>query len=889
MPPPEKYVCIHGHFYQPPRENPWLEAVEIQTSAAPYHDWNERITAECYAPNGAARILNGYAKIARIINNYGRISFNFGPTLLSWLKDNAHRVYEMILDADARSRHRFAGHGSAMAQVYNHVIMPLASTRDKITQVRWGIADFESRFGRRPEGMWLSETAVDSETLEILAVHGIRFVVLAPHQCARIRKLPAKPARKGRSAKHAAKEGAALEAASAPDGASVPDPAAELVWKETPNASVDTTRPYIVHLSEGRSIAVFFYDGPRSRAIAFEGLLNNGEVFARRLLDGFSEKSDHAQIVHVATDGESYGHHHKYGEMALAFAIKFIEEQQGVRLTNYGEFLAKFPPAWEAQIVEDTSWSCIHGVERWRSNCGCNSGRPGWSQQWRTPLRESLDWLRDTLAPLVSQLGSRIFQNIDEARNSYISVILDRSPENIEAYLAAHSTHQLDQADLVRALELMELERHAQLMYTSCGWFFDDISGIETVQVIAYAARVLQLARTLFGEQAEGLEAEFERRLSAAQSNLPAWRDGARVYEIGARPMEVGLEQVGAHYAISSVFTSYPDQTDLFCYTVRRLQYSVETSGRGRLVTGKAHICSQITEEQETVVFAVLHFGDQNISAAVKRHKPEEDSTFDEFSRAARSAVVQADFPEVIRGFDRYFGGTTYSIRSLFRDEQQRIMELILRPRLQRVEASLASIYEDQASLLHFLSQSGLQRPPALTIAATFAINAGLRRALEAEPIDAVQLRIYLGLAQSDKVELEKPLLSYIADSQMKQALVQLQREVVTRGEHQTSALENALFVARTLSELPFERNLWQAQNIWYNVYRHLHDIARQAAAGAHANGDKTNGDAGPDAEARRAAAWEEKFNEIGRLMGISVDELVIEEPTPEAEPASHT
>ena len=895
VPSPGKYVCIHGHFYQPPRENPWLEAVETQPSAAPYHDWNERITAECYAPNGAARIVNGKGRIIRIVNNYSRISFNFGPTLLSWLKDNAHRVYQMILDADARSRQRFGGHGSAMAQVYNHVIMPLASTRDKITQVRWGIADFESRFGRKPEGMWLAETAVDFETLDILARNGIRFVVLAPHQCARVRKLQTLKGARGRSrsAKHVAKENVASVAVEAPaltaDGASspAPDAAAEPAWKETPNAGVDTTRPFLVQLSEGRSIAAFFYDGPRSRAIAFEGLLHDGETFARRLLGGFSDKADHAQIVHVATDGESYGHHHKYGEMALAWALKFIEEQEGVKLTNYGEFLEKFPPSWEAQIVDDSSWSCAHGIERWRSNCGCSSGRPGWNQQWRQPLREGLDWLRDAVAAMVQPLGSRLFKDIDEARNSYISVILDRSPENIDVFLANHASHQLDPAETTRALELMELERHGQLMYTSCGWFFDEISGIETVQVIAYAARVLQLARTLCGEQAAGLEAEFKRRLSAATSNLPDWRDGARVYEITGKSMEVGLEQVGAHYAISSVFTNYPDQTELFCYTVRRLEYGVETSGRGRLAIGKAHICAKITEEQETVVFAVLHFGDQNISAAVKRHRAEDEGLYEEFARSARFAFIQADFPEVIRGFDRYFGGTTYSIRSLFRDEQQRILELILKPRLQRVEASLASIYEDQASLLHFLSQTGLQRPAAITMAATFAINAGLRRALEAEPLDAIQLRLYLGLAQSDKVEIERPILSYIADRQMKEAMVQLQQEVLTRGEHQTSALENALFVARTISELPFEGNLWQAQNIWYEVYRRLHESAKQAATTGFQNGDRSNGD-GPDAEARRAAAWEEKFKEIGELMGISVDELVIEGPVPELEPVSH-
>jgi alpha-amylase/alpha-mannosidase (GH57 family) len=895
MPTPERYVCIHGHFYQPPRENPWLETVETQSSAAPYHDWNERITAECYAPNGAARIVNGQNKIIRILNNYARISFNFGPTLLSWLKDNAPRVYRMILDADLMSQRRFTGHGSAMAQVYNHIIMPLASTRDRITQIRWGIADFESRFGRKPEGMWLSETAVDSETLDLMAAHGIRFVILAPSQCARVRPLPA-PAkvakaagRSRQSARRASKATAAaatltLDPAATPNGISAayagpaPGPEPETPWQETPGATVDTTQPYLVRLKEGRSIAVFFYDGPRSRAIAFEGLLNDGESFARRLLGGFAEKSDRAQLVHVATDGESYGHHHRYGEMALVWALKWLEEKGQVKLTNYGEFLEKFPPAFEAQIAEDTSWSCAHGVERWRSDCGCNSGRAGWNQQWRKPLRESLDWLRDAVAPLVRQRGSELFRDVDAARDGYISVILDRSPENVAAFFAIHATRELSPGERTAALELMELERHAQLMYTSCGWFFDEISGIETVQIIAYAARVLQLAASLFGDSASGLEAEFQSRLGAAPSNIPQQKNGAAVYKNLATGMEAGLEQVGAHFAISSVFESYPDQTDVFCYTVERLNYQVENSGRGRLALGKANVRSKITEEQETIVFAVLHFGDQNISAAVKAYHPKNEAKWQVFAAAARASVIRADFPEVIRAFDRYFGGTTYSIRSLFRDEQQRIMELILKPRLKRVEASLASIYEDQASLLHFLSQTGLQRPSALTLAATFAINAGLRRALDSNPIDAVQLRVYLDLAQSDKVEVDKSLLSYIADKQMKRAMLDLHEEVMAEAE-QTSTLDNVLFVARSLSELPFRLNLWQAQNLWYDVYRRLYRSRTRPIFEA--------ADPEQEGEPTQREEWAKRFAEVGRLMGISVEELVIEEETPILETAS--
>ena len=887
MPAPDRYICIHGHFYQPPRENPWLETVETQESAAPYHDWNDRITAECYAPNGAARIVNHENRIVRILNNYGWISFNFGPTLLSWLKEYAPRAHRMILDADLNSRQRFSGHGSAMAQVYNHIIMPLASTRDRITQIRWGIADFESRFARKPEGMWLSETAVDTESLELLAEHGIKFVVLAPSQCARVRPIaetaaprPAEAAKLNgaqpavsdaattSSASASAKSGARVSKApeTAPVSEVLQTPVVSEVfqmWTETPDATVDTTHPYLVRLKEGRTIAIFFYDGPRSRAIAFEGLLNDGENFARRLLGGFNA-SDRPQLVHVATDGESYGHHHRYGEMALAFALKWIHEGDLARLTNYGEFLEKFPPTYEAQIVENTSWSCAHGVERWRSNCGCNGGAQGWNQSWRQPLREALDWLRDKVAPLAQARAKGLFPDLDRARNGYIQVVLDR--EKRDAFLALYAQPNLTPQQHIEALELMELERHAMLMYTSCGWFFDEISGIETVQIIAYASRVLQLSASLFGEPGAALEAEFVRQLGEAKSNVPAKKDGGAIYNSSVKGMRVGLEQVAAHYAISSIFKTYGSQTDLFCYTISRQAYEVVSSGRGRIVMGQAHICSNLTDEQETVLFAVLHFGDQNITAAVKRYDPgaaaHSDSavTYPDFVQQVRTAVIRADFPAVIRIFDSYFPGPSYSIQSLFRDEQLRIVEMILKTTLPEVEDTLISIYRDQSALLHFLSQSGLPRPEALNLAANFAINAGLRRALESDPIDAIELRSYLGLARADQVTLDKPKLGYIADHKMKRAMLDLQEEAADTAEH-SAALENALLIAQTISELPFELNLWQAQNIWYDIYRRI---------GKSCSLDPTS--------------WCRKFFELGKMMRISVEELVLEDdgaPTP--------
>ncbi len=778
----KRFICIHGHFYQPPRENPWLETVETQDSAAPYHDWNERICAECYATNGAARIQNNKNQITRIVNNYARISFNFGPTLLSWLKDNAPRTYRMIVDGERRSRKNYGGHSSAMAQVYNHIIMPLASRRDRITQIRWGIADYMYRFGSAPEGMWLAETAADSESLELLAQHGVKFTLLAPNQCKRVRAMD--------------------------NGEN---------WTGTPGASVDPTRPYLVRFKSGLSLAVFFYNGPASRAIAFEGLLDSGESFAARLKSGFKEGA-HAQLMHVATDGESYGHHHKYGEMALAYALLLLEKDRTVKLTNYGRFLEQFPPEYECEIEENTSWSCAHGVERWRSNCGCNGGKP-YNQLWRAPLRQALDELRDAVAPLTQQEGNKLFNDVWAARDAYIQVVLDRSAESADRFFVENASHKLGEAERVRALELMEMQRHTQLMYTSCGWFFDDISGIETVQIIAYAARVLQLAKEIFGEQAAQLEPRFLACLAEAKSNVPSAGDGAQIYKASVATLELGLEQVAAHYAISSIFSSFAEETDLFCYRVRRISYDIHTSGRGRLALGRANIASAITGQQQSFSFAVLHFGDQNITAAVKPYTDADAGAFDAFSAQAEQKVQRALFPEVIRLLDREYGRVDYSLTSLFSDEQRRIVELILNSTLWDIENSLTTIYEDHASLLHYLSHAGLPKPPALLLAAGFAINAGLRRALETDPIDVAQMRSFLQLAKADKVPLETATLSYIADQRMKRAMVELQMSVGS-----LEMLDRALTLALNLSELPFDLNLWQAQNIWYEILRSSSD-----------------------------------------------------------------
>ncbi len=496
----ERYICIHGHFYQPPRENAWLGRVEWQDSAYPYHDWNERVTAECYLPNATSRILDGEGYIGRIVNNYAKISFDFGPTLLAWMESNSPDVYRAIVAADRESRNKYSGHGSALAGVYNHMIMPLANHRDRYSQVSWGIMDFEHRFGRRPEGMWLPEMAVDLETLDIMAELGLKFTILAPHQAGQVRRLGASD------------------------------------WNDVRGGSIDTTQAYRVDLPSGRRFNVFFYDGPIAGEVSFTDILKNGDVFAGRLFNAFSDKRNYPQLVNIATDGENYGHHHRYGDMALAFALDRIEANGLARLINYGEFLEKYPPAREVEIIEKTSWSCVHGVDRWWSDCGDRAGsgdHPDWNQKWRTPLRNAFDWLRDNLAGRYEEKARRLFKDPWAARDGYIDVVLDRSQDSVNRFFNEYAVRVLSGDERTTALKLLELQRHALLMYTSDGWYFDELSRPEPVQVMQYAGRAVQLAEELFGD---GIEEGFLSVLQQAKSNLPAQGDGRRIYENMVRP-----------------------------------------------------------------------------------------------------------------------------------------------------------------------------------------------------------------------------------------------------------------------------------------------------------------------------------------------------------------
>ncbi|MFZ0735242.1 MAG: DUF3536 domain-containing protein [Candidatus Sulfotelmatobacter sp.] len=763
-----KYVCIHGHFYQPPRENPYLEAIELQDSAYPYHDWNERITAECYAPNAASRILDPQNRIIQLLNNYSYISFNFGPTLLSWLKDQAPHVYAGILEADQQSGKRYSGHGSAIAQGYNHMILPLANRRDKVTQVKWGIKDFESRFGRRPEGMWLPETAVDTETLEVLAENGIQFTILAPRQAKRVRS------------KNSTR------------------------FHDVSGARIDPAHAYIARLPSKKRINLFFYDGPISQAVAFEGLLSDGKRFADRLMSGFSDARQGPQLVHIATDGESYGHHHHFGEMALSYALEEIERNGAAKLTNYGEFLEKYPAEETVEIVNNSSWSCVHGVERWRSDCGCNSGGHSWNQQWRVPLRSALDWLRDRLAPIFESRLKLFVRDPWASRDDYISVILDRSPDSRAAFLAGHAIHPLDPAEEITVLKLLEMQRHAMLMYTSCGWFFDELSGIETVQVIHYAGRALRLAEDVSGES---IEPEFLQRLASAKSNLPEQGDGAQIYQKSVKPAVVDIPRVGGHYAISSLFENYPAKTNIYCYEVERLKYSVEAEGKMRLATGAAEFRSAITEESATLAFSVLHLGDHNVTAGIQ---PFQNSS-GENQKKLVDAFSQADTAEVIRLLDQTYGKDIFSLRQLFRDEQRKITDLILTDSLNSAAAVYRTVFDNQAPLIRFLNGLEIPVPNALKSAAEIAINSQLQHYLERPDIDVDGIKSLLREANASKITVDATTLEFKLRKRIENEARDFSRDPAAPATSQ-----RLLKLLELIPSFPFPVVLWEAQNLAY-------------------------------------------------------------------------
>lgn len=757
--------CIHGHFYQPAREHPWLDAVEVEDSAAPAHDWNERVTVECYAPNAAARILDDRGRIVKIVNNYEAISFNIGPSLARWLQRHAPDVHAQIVRAD-RASVEARGYGNAVAQAYNHVIMPLASRRDKVTQVRWGIADFARRFGRAPDGLWLPETAVDLETLAVLAECGIRFTILAPHQAARVRV------------------------------------ASGGEWVTVTPKVLDTTRPYLCRPAPGLEIALFFYEGALAQEIAFGRLLESGQGLADRLLGiGADAAWAGERLVHVATDGETFGHHHRFGEMALAYAIQVLEGAGG-EMTNYATFLADHAPTHEVQIHERTSWSCAHGVERWRSDCGCRT-RSDWHQRWRRPLRETLDWLKGQVDALFDEAGGRVFHDPWAARDAYIDVVLDRGDLAVTRFLGAQALRPGQPEDRRRALRLLEMQRHAMLMFSSDGWFFDELSRIEPVQLLRHAARVMQLAQAAGAD----LEPPFLDRLRAAESNLSVYRDGADVYDKLVRPAIVAAPRVAAHCAMMSLFDEPAGEGNVYSYRVARRHARRLTRGPHTLLTGRLDVTSAMTTEAETLSYAVLHFGGSDVHCCVA-------TGWDESAHAAAMDTLAQTYEtgaitDVIRQMDALFGRQFFTVRDLFTEQRRQVLARLSEETLAHIESSYRRLYHESRGLMETLRDADVPMPREFLMAAEFIILNDLRRALAAPgPLSAVAWDLVLE-ARSWGLTLPVDDL---------EPLVRARVERHLRDADGLFVVENLQEVLRSLDfadAAGITPNLWQAQNLF--------------------------------------------------------------------------
>lgn len=690
------YVTLHGHFYQPPRENPYIGTIERQSSAAPFHNWNERICHECYRPNAFARILNETGEVVEIVNNFEYLSFNIGPTLMSWLEQYDAEVYQRILEADRNSCLRLNGHGNAIAQVYNHIILPLANHQDKVTQIRWGKADFQARFNRETEGMWLAEAAVDYATLEVLIAEGIKFIVLAPSQVQRCRPI-------------------APEAD--PQGMDYP-------WEDVGGGQIDPTRPYRCFLAGGDRnrdyIDIFVYDGPISRGMGFEDVLNSSEQFASRVGQAVRHDRDTAQLISIATDGETFGHHKRDTEKSLAYGFRHVLPQRGWTITNFAHFLSLHPPTWEVQIKPVTAWSCAHGVDRWQEDCGCGGEGGVWHQKWRRPLRDSLDWLRDHLAQIYTELGEMLFRDPWAARNDYIAVLLDQAhgPEIREQFLAHHQHHPLSAPEQIDALRLLEIQRYALLMYTSCGWFFEELSRPEGVQILRYAARAIALAGEVSGTN---LEPEFIQHLALAPSNVAQFENGAGVYRQLVLPSQVTLYQVVANYAMSSLFRTYPE--DYWTYSYQTHQWDCETHRMGNLALAVGHLqlTADVTGESVQVIFAVLHMGGWDFHCVIQPFTGRPYYTA--LKQALFEQLQQASVPRLVLAMNQYFGDRYYGIHNLFAEDRHHLLDMLSQATLMRLAQMYTQVYRDNYGLLTAYCRDEIKAPQELLVAAQVALG----------------------------------------------------------------------------------------------------------------------------------------------------------------------
>ena len=776
-----KYVCIHAHFYQPPRENPWLDEVEIEESAAPFHDWNCRITRECYDPNSAARILKD-GKIKEIVNNYEKISFNFGPTLFTWMERHEPEVYKKILEADKVSIKNRSGHGNAIAQVYNHSIMPLNSKRDMETQIVWGLKDFRHRFGRDAEGIWFAETAVDRETLGIAAKYGVKFVILAPNQARRIRSL---------------------------------DKESEWVSAE---GTLDTEMPYIYRPDENSEIALFFYDGFLSHSIAFDGMLKDGVEFGNKLLSAFGHKrgvkTKENRLVHVATDGETYGHHHRFGEMALAAALDVVESKKGVRLTNYGEFLEKNRPVMEVDIHDNSSWSCAHGVERWKSDCGCtDASAPGWNQQWRAPLRDSLNRLKDELDNIFEQGLALLVKSPWEARNHYIDVMHDRSDENVDLFFKKHANTPLAPRQITEALKHFEMQVAAMKMFTSCGWFFAEISRLEALQILKYASRAIELANEV---SLLNLEDRFINGLSKATSNIGEFGTGADIYENKVLPKRLEPRHIVAHWLISGILHSEKNNgTTIYSYNLEILDSVSEDYMDTVFKVGIVRLVSNVTLEQRKFMFSLLRFGSHDFNCSLKPYL--EAGIFDNLKKELMESFRKRSMPEMIHAVEKHFGQKYYTIKALFDEERRRVVKQLLTEQIENFGKAYGLLFKENSKLMEFFLDVNVPIPEECKIAAKYVFE----KRLNALFSDTDNKHDNLKLLDNTLKESEKWNIRLNYHTLRENAHDYLERHIkilCEDGKH-----ESANLVAETLQHLEHHNiklDIWRLQKLIYPYYK---------------------------------------------------------------------
>ena len=785
----KNYLTIHGHFYQPPRENPWLEAIELQESASPFHDWNARICDECYNPNSASRIVDGKNRIIDIVNNYTMISFNFGPTLMSWMEQYAPNTYERIVQADRKSIGIYSGHGNAIAQVYNHMIMPLANDKDKYTQTIWGIKDFEYRFGRKPEGIWLAETATDDRTMEVLIDCGIKFTILSPYQAARVRKINAKQ---------------------------------DSAWEDVSWGSIDPARAYryFIKGKPDKYIDLFFYDGSISKSVAFDNLLKDGNRFIKRLQDGVSPQRNYNQLVNIATDGESYGHHTRFGDMALSYALKKRAKDAGFTITNYGEYLEKNPPLYEVDIKPVSSWSCFHGVERWRDDCGCSTGaQPGWNQKWRKPLRDALNYLRDELAVLYEEQISKYLDDPWESRNDYISVMLDRNEISLGKFFKKHQRRDLSSEEKTLVLKLLEIQRQAMLMFTSCGWFFADISGIETTQIMKYAARAIELAETFTDKD---YETPFLNILEKAQSNIKDMGNGKEIYQKFVKPSVVTTKQIIAQWAISSLYQDFEDETELYSYNINRLDYRKIKNAKTVMAFGRIKVTSKITLETNDMMFVIIKFANSDFHCAIKEFSNQ--SNYNKIKNELLDKYMNASLTDIMRAIDINFGLEYFSVRNLFQDERKDILKIQLKNKINRSSQTFKSLYDESKTGILQLGKLGVHIPE-YDIMARYSLSKDFNALFNetADIFDEELIHQAVDInneAKTLNIQLSTKSVNKLFIAELYKNLNKLSKNM------EISHAEVIINLLDTASQIGLKLNLAEAQNIYFNnIYIYLDDI----------------------------------------------------------------